>query len=76
MATPSTSLASAPITGRGSIRDKERAFDIGADDYLVKPFDFKEHSSRIKALLRRAAAAAPQAAPSKATQSQSRKSMQ
>ncbi len=60
------------LTGRGTIRDKELAFDIGADDYLVKPFEPKELSSRIKALLRRAPVAAPQA-PSKTTQLQSNK---
>ncbi|MEP6673753.1 MAG: response regulator transcription factor [Ferruginibacter sp.] len=41
------------LTAFGSTDDKVQGFDIGADDYLVKPFDFKELLVRIKALLRR-----------------------
>lgn len=41
------------LTAFGSTDDKVRGFDAGADDYLVKPFDFKELLVRIKALLRR-----------------------
>jgi len=41
------------LTGRGEIADKELGFDLGADDYLVKPFHLKELSARIRALLRR-----------------------
>lgn len=42
------------LTGRSSIQDKEAGLDGGADDYLVKPFEFKELSARIRALMRRA----------------------
>jgi DNA-binding response OmpR family regulator len=42
------------LTGRGSITDKEAGLDSGADDYLTKPFNMKELSARIRALLRRA----------------------
>ncbi|HEY9868728.1 MAG TPA: response regulator, partial [Candidatus Obscuribacterales bacterium] len=49
------------LTGRGTVADKEQAFDIGADDYLVKPFHLKELSARVKALLRRAPPAVAQA---------------
>jgi DNA-binding response OmpR family regulator len=42
------------LTGRSAIEDKEQGFDAGADDYLTKPFNFKELSMRVRALLRRA----------------------
>jgi DNA-binding response OmpR family regulator len=42
------------LTGKGQIEDKEAGLDAGADDYLTKPFHFKELSARIRALLRRA----------------------
>lgn len=53
------------LTGRNQIEDKELGFDVGADDYLTKPFHLKELSSRVMALLRRAAASAPPAAAQK-----------
>lgn len=42
------------LTGKGENRDKLKGFDLGADDYLVKPFDPGELMARIKAVLRRA----------------------
>src|SRR5574337_2151726 len=41
------------LTALGSIDDKVEGFDAGADDYLVKPFEFKELLARIKVLLKR-----------------------
>ena len=41
------------ITARGSIEDRVVAPDIGADDYLIKPFNHAELLARIRALLRR-----------------------
>ena len=43
------------LSARGDIVDKSAGFTMGGDDYLVKPFDPKELSLRINALLRRAA---------------------
>jgi DNA-binding response OmpR family regulator len=41
------------LTALDSTEDKVRGFDAGADDYLVKPFEFQELLVRIRALLRR-----------------------
>lgn len=41
------------VTARGSIQDKVALLNMGADDFLVKPFDLEELSARIRALLRR-----------------------
>lgn len=50
------SFSSAPIiflSGRTSENDKVRGLALGGDDYLVKPYSFRELSARIKAQLRR-----------------------
>jgi DNA-binding response OmpR family regulator len=44
------------ITARGQKRDKLRGLDLGADDYMTKPFDIDEMLARIRAVLRRARA--------------------
>lgn len=41
------------LTARDSIEDRVAGLDTGADDYLVKPFDFHELLARVRALLRR-----------------------
>jgi two-component system copper resistance phosphate regulon response regulator CusR len=41
------------LTARDTVEDRVRGLDTGADDYLPKPFDFKELLARIRALLRR-----------------------
>jgi DNA-binding response OmpR family regulator len=43
------------LTGKREIEHKEAGFEAGADDYLTKPFNIKELSARVKALLRRPA---------------------
>jgi two-component system response regulator MprA len=42
------------LTARDAVPDRIAGLDSGADDYLVKPFDFDELLARIRALLRRA----------------------
>jgi len=41
------------LTALGTTEDKLSGFDAGADDYLVKPFEFRELLARIRALLKR-----------------------
>ncbi len=41
------------LTARNRVEDRVQCLDLGADDYLVKPFSFTELSARIRALLRR-----------------------
>ncbi|MDO5112505.1 MAG: response regulator transcription factor [Clostridia bacterium] len=44
------------LTGRGDTMDRIQGLDLGADDYIPKPFDAKELIARIKAVLRRSQA--------------------
>ena len=41
------------ITAKGEVFDKVLGLELGADDFIVKPFDMKEVSARVKAVLRR-----------------------
>lgn len=41
------------LTARDEIKDRVAGLDAGADDYLVKPFDFQELKARVRVLLRR-----------------------
>lgn len=43
------------LTALGSVADKLSGFEVGTDDYMVKPFDFMELLVRVKALLKRTA---------------------
>lgn len=45
------------LTAKDTSTDKVMGLDAGADDYLVKPFDFPELIARVRALLRRGSAA-------------------
>lgn len=45
------------LTARGSTADKVKGLELGADDYLVKPFEFPELLARVRVLLRRGQAA-------------------
>jgi DNA-binding response OmpR family regulator len=47
------------LTARDAVADRVRGLDVGADDYLVKPFAFSELVSRIHALIRRGGASNP-----------------
>jgi two-component system copper resistance phosphate regulon response regulator CusR len=48
------------LTALDSVDDRVAGLDSGADDYLAKPFDFKELLARLRALLRRPAQVRPQ----------------
>jgi DNA-binding response OmpR family regulator len=41
------------LTQRASVQDRVKGLDVGADDYLTKPFAFSELSARVRALMRR-----------------------
>ena len=41
------------VTAKGEVFDKVLGLELGADDFVVKPFDMKELSARVKAVLRR-----------------------
>lgn len=42
------------VTARGGVQDRVALLDLGADDYLVKPFDLDELAARVRSVLRRA----------------------
>lgn len=48
------------LTARGSTAEKVKGLELGADDYLVKPFEFAELIARVRALLKRGQAAPSQ----------------
>ncbi len=54
--TPRARLPVIVITARDTVADRVQGLDLGADDYLVKPFDLEELSARVRAALRRSAA--------------------
>ncbi|HEY9110711.1 MAG TPA: response regulator, partial [Rhodanobacteraceae bacterium] len=47
------------ITGRGESVDRVVGLELGADDYVTKPFDLRELLARVRSVLRRAAPSAP-----------------
>ncbi len=48
------------LTARDQVEDRVRGLELGADDYLVKPFAFTELLARVRTLLRRSKSAQPQ----------------
>ncbi len=51
------------VTARGAEVNRVVGLDLGADDYIVKPFGFRELAARMRAVLRRTMPAAPAPAP-------------
>lgn len=51
--TKNTKIPILMLTALGTVADKLSGFEVGTDDYMVKPFDFMELLVRIKALLKR-----------------------
>ena len=47
------------LTARDAVSDRVRGLDVGADDYLMKPFAFAELAARLRALVRRGAPERP-----------------
>lgn len=47
------------LSAKGEVFDKVLGLELGADDYMIKPFDSKELVARVKAILRRTATQAP-----------------
>lgn len=54
------------LSAKGEVFDKVLGLELGADDYMVKPFDSKELVARVKAILRRTGESAPAAEPTPA----------
>lgn len=52
------------LSAKGEVFDKVLGLELGADDYMIKPFDSKELVARVKAVLRRYQAASQPPAPS------------
>ncbi len=48
------------LTARDAVHDRVKGLDLGADDYLVKPFAFSELLARVRSLLRRRSGPAPE----------------
>ena len=62
MMDPVTNMPIVILSARGQERDKIAALDLGADDYVPKPFSVGELLARIRAALRRSAAPTQEAA--------------
>jgi DNA-binding response OmpR family regulator len=61
--TPTAAIPIIMVTARGDEADRVAGLDIGADDYLTKPFSPRELTARVRALLRRASVAQPESLP-------------
>ena len=51
------------LTARDDMRDKIQGLTVGGDDYVTKPYSYRELLARLKAVLRRSRAAAPEPEP-------------
>lgn len=60
------------VTGASDVADRVAGLEVGADDYVVKPFDLRELRARVKSVLRRRQARAPAAAASEGTSTRPR----
>ncbi len=58
------------LSAKGEVFDKVLGLELGADDYIIKPFDAKEMVARVKAVLRRFKSTAPTAAEPENTSAQ------
>jgi len=47
------------LTARSAITDRIDGLDLGADDYMIKPFDYRELEARVRALVRRGDVGSP-----------------
>lgn len=56
------------LSAKGEIFDKVLGLELGADDYMIKPFDSKELVARVKAVLRRFSPSAKESAPEEPAQ--------
>jgi DNA-binding response OmpR family regulator len=54
---PSHAMPVLILTARDALQDRVRGLDLGADDYMIKPFELPELLARLRALLRRSQAA-------------------
>ncbi|MCI8466027.1 MAG: response regulator transcription factor [Lachnospiraceae bacterium] len=54
-----TSVPIIMLSAKGEVFDKVLGLELGADDYIIKPFDSKELVARVKAVLRRTVTSAP-----------------
>lgn len=54
-----TSVPIIMLSAKGEVFDKVLGLELGADDYIIKPFDSKELVARVKAVLRRTVSSAP-----------------
>lgn len=56
------------LSAKGEVFDKVLGLELGADDYIIKPFDSKELVARVKAVLRRYQTGSAPAAPAASTE--------